>query len=77
MKKRYTVNSVGYYDCPSFNNIEEARANLKELVKESLMQVRRKSKTATKHKISKDCYMITLGKDVRSALWAQHQINKY
>jgi hypothetical protein len=70
----YTVQSLGYYHCPEYKNYAEAKLVLAGLVVDSLNSARRKSPQATKHKLGKDSYSITLGADRNSALWAVHTI---
>ena len=72
----FIVQSRGYYQCPEFTTLVEARAELKALVADSLAMARRKYPEATKHKILEDYYTITLGKDRQSQLWAEHHIQK-
>lgn len=70
----HVVQTKGYYGCPGYQDIEEARMLLKSLVANSLAAAKLNSKKAHKHKISQDNYMITRGRDSKSALWAHHFI---
>lgn len=71
----YTVTSQGYECCPSFKTIEEAKGELSELVKDSLLKAKRRGhKEATKHKLSDDCYRITLGRDKQSTIYSHFAI---
>ena len=73
----YIVQTFGHYACPEFTDLSKARNLLKELVADSLIAARRKSKQATKHLYGKDNYMITLGRNRGSALWSHHLILKF
>lgn len=72
--KTFTVQFYGYTHCPQFATLTEAQAHLKEIVSEELQSAKRKSREATKHKLGKDNYSITLGRDRQSALWSSHYI---
>lgn len=74
--KKYIVQSAGYTNCPTFGTLIEAQTYLKELVGDSLIMAKRRSKTATKHKLGENNYSITLGRDKRSSLWAHHWISR-
>ena len=72
--KTYFVCSYGYECPPEFPTLEAARAYLSNLVSASVMKAKRVSKQSRKHKLSPDCYKITLGADSRSTLYAHHSI---
>ena len=66
----FVVASYGYDSGPEFSTLEEARVCLANQVAAALQAARRKSEEARKHKLSEDCYRITLGSDKDSTLWA-------
>lgn len=72
----YLVKTLGYYDCPIYLNLKEAKDFLKEITMDSLVRAKRLSKTARKHKIGTNHYMITLGSDTRSTCYAEHYIRE-
>ena len=74
---KHTVQSYGYYKCPTFDTLAEARTCLKEIVAENLKAARRTSKQARKHKMGKDSYRITLGSDLNSSLWSATFISSH
>lgn len=74
--KLFIVKSQGYYACPEFHTLQEARQFLRETVKESLARARSRFSQARKHRIAKNVYEITLGIDRRSTLWAAHWIER-
>lgn len=75
MKNTFTVCTYGYSQCPQFTSLSEARAFLKEIVRESLQKAKHRGhKQARKHKLDTDCYRITLGPDRESAMYSQHCI---
>jgi hypothetical protein len=70
----YVVQTGGYYHCPEFRDLGEARTLLKEIVADALVAARRKSPEATRRKLCTDSYEITLGRSCRSALWNRYHI---
>ena len=72
--KAFIVQTHGYTHCPEFPTIEEARACLREIVRDELKRCRARFKSGSKHKLSDDCYRVTLGSDQQSAMWSHHCI---
>lgn len=72
--KRYYILSRGYEPAPLAGDLEQARSSLRELVADSLAAAKRRSRQARKHKLGEDSYLITLGSDKRSALWASFSL---
>lgn len=73
---RYVVRSLGYYNCPTFATLKEAREFLAALVEDSFAQVRRRYGRATKIKNGKDNYTIKIGGADAYNIWSSHWIDK-
>ena len=75
MIKTYYLCQLGYEMPPAFPTLKSAREALREAVNDSLeTAVRRGHKSARKHKLSKDSYRITLGRDLDSTIYSQFSI---
>lgn len=72
--KTYSIYSQGYFYCPTFCTIQEARQCLKEIVADSLKSARRSWKKAHKEKINADTYEIRAGKDPHCPRWGYYSI---
>lgn len=77
MKKSYLVCTYGCDGGDKYEDREEAFKALRALVDEELARAKRKSETATKHKISDKNYHVTLGREQHSALWSAHYLEEY
>lgn len=73
----YTINTSGYYDCPTTHTQKQARELLKQMVKESAEACKRRFGESTIVKYSDDNYTIKIGGKYSTAIWASHSISKY
>jgi hypothetical protein len=71
---RYAVMTSGYYQCPEFSTLEEARKVLAEFVANSLADCRARFGQAAKIKNGEDNYTIRIGGAQGFNVWATHWI---
>lgn len=72
----YHVSTYGYELNTCELTLKQARMELKNLVAESMDKCRLRFGRATKHKVDDFTYRITIGRDFRSALYANHTIKQ-
>jgi 2-phosphoglycerate kinase len=67
--------TFGYYQCPQFSTLAEARKFLGELVQENMATVRRRYGQATKVRNYEDNYTILIGGPSSVSRWSTHWIH--
>lgn len=73
---QYCILEMGR-EMPEPMTLTDARKALQTALINSLQRAKQKSKQATKHKLGDDNYLITLGRDRNSAIWASYCIAQY